>query len=128
MLKAINIKWDTDGDMEILNKLPTELIIPDDLEELYKKKEDREYALEEIADWLSEDTGFCHDGFEIEKVITKEFVEDDLYDFFSDKMETGDAPEIERVGRYPDMYITGDNGIVIDCIGGKQIKLIIQVD
>lgn len=128
MLKAINIKWDTDGDMKVLNELPTELIIPDDLEELYKRKEDREYALEEIADWLSKDTGFCHDGFEIEKVITKEFVEDDLYDFFSDKMETGDAPEIERVGRYPDMYVTGDNGIVIDCIGGKQIRLIIQVD
>lgn len=128
MLKAINIKWDTDGDMEVLNELPTELIIPDDLEELYKRKEDREYALEEIADWLSEDTGFCHDGFKIEKVITKEFVEDDLYDFFSDKMETGDAPEIERVGRYPDMYVTGDNGIVIDCIGEKQIRLIIQVD
>ena len=128
MLKAINIKWDTDGDMEVLNELPTELIIPDDLEELYKRKEDREYALEEIADWLSEDTGFCHDGFEIEKVITKEFVEDDLYDFFSDKMETGDASEIERVGRYPDMYVTGDNGIVIDCVGGKRIRLIIQVD
>lgn len=128
MLKAINIKWDTDGDMEVLNELPTELIIPDDLEELYKRKEDREYALEEIADWLSEDTGFCHDGFEIEKVITKEFVEDDLYDFFSDRMETGDAPEIERVGRYPDMYVTGDNGIVIDCVGGKRIRLIIQVD
>lgn len=128
MLKAINIKWDTDGDMEVLNELPTELIIPDDLEELYKRKEDREYALEEIADWLSEDTGFCHDGFKIEKVITKEFVEDDLYDFFSDKMETGDAPEIERVGRYPDMYVTGDNGIVIDCIDEKQIRLIIQVD
>ena len=128
MLKAINIKWDTDGDMEVLNELPTELIIPDDLEELYKRKEDREYAIEEIADWLSEDTGFCHDGFEIEKVITKEFVEDDLYDFFSDEMETGDAPEIERVGRYPDMYVTVDNGIVIDCVGGKQIRLIIQVD
>nr|DAW92685.1 MAG TPA: hypothetical protein [Bacteriophage sp.] len=128
MLKAINIKWDIEGDMEVLNELPEELVIPDDLEELYKNKEDREYALEEIADWLLEDTGFWQNGFEIEKVITKEFVEDDLYDFFSDKMETGDAPEIERVGRYPDMYVTGDNGIVIDCIGGKQIRLIIQVD
>lgn len=128
MLNAINIKWDTEGDTEVLNELPTELIIPDDLEELYKSKEDREFALEEISDWLSEETGFCHDGFEIEKVITKEFVEDDLFDFFNDKMETGDAPEIERVGRYPDMYVTGDNGIVIDCVGGKQIRLIIQVD
>lgn len=46
MLKAINIKWDIEGDMEVLNELPEELVIPDDLEELYKNKEDREYALE----------------------------------------------------------------------------------
>lgn len=126
MLKAINIKWDTDGDKNVFNELPTEMIIPNELEELYKK--DKEYALEEISDLLSDETGFCHAGFEIEKVITKESVENELYDFFNDKMETGDAPEIERVGRYPDMYVTGDNGIVIDCIGGKQIRLIIQVD
>ena len=126
MLKAINIKWDTDGDKEVFNELPTEMIVPDELEGMYKK--DREYALEEISDWLSDETGFCHGGFEIVKVITKESVENELYDFFNDKMETGDAPEIERVGRYPDMYITGDNGIVIDCVGGKQIRLIIQVD
>lgn len=126
MLKAINIKWDTDGDKEVLNELPTEVTIPDELEEMYKK--DREYALEEISDWLSDETGFCHAGFEVEKEITKESVENDLYDFFNNKMETGDAPEIERVDRYPDMYVTGDNGIVIDCIGGKQIRLIIQVD
>lgn len=126
MLKAINIKWDTDGDKDVFNELPMEMIIPNELEELYKK--DREYALEEISDWLSDETGFCHAGFEIEKVITKESVENDLYDFFNDKMKTGDAPEIERVGRYPDMYVTGDNGIVIDCIGGKQIRLIVQVN
>ena len=70
MLKAINIKWDTDGDMEVLNELPMEMIIPDKLEEMYKK--DKEYALDEISDWLSDETGFCHDGFEIEKELTKE--------------------------------------------------------
>ena len=126
MLKAINIKWNTDGDEEVLQDLPTEMIIPDDLEEMYKK--DKEYALEEISDWLSDETGFCHAGFKLEKMITKESVENELYDFFNDKMETGDTPDIERVGRYPDMYVTGDNGIVIDCIGEKQIRLIIQVD
>ena len=78
MLKAINIKWDTDGDMEVFNELPTEMIIPDELEEMYKK--DKEYALEEISDWLSDEIGFCHDGFEIEKEITKESIENDLYD------------------------------------------------
>lgn len=130
MLNAINIKWDTDGDMEVFNELPTEMIVPDELEEMYKK--DREYALEEISDWLSDETGFCHSGFEIEKVIekviTRQSVENELYDFFNDKMKTGDAPEIKRVGRYPEEYITTDSGIVIDCTGGRQIRLIIRVD
>ena len=124
MLKAINIKWDTDGDKEVLNELPTEMIIPNELEELYKK--DREYALEEISDWLSDETGFCHAGFEIEKVITKESVENDLYDFFNDKMETGDASEIEGVWKQYDP--ANGNIIAIDCVSGKQIRLIIQLD
>lgn len=124
MLKAINIKWDTDGDKKVFNELPTEMIIPDELEKMYKK--DREYALEEISDWLSDETGFCHDGFEIEREITKESVENELYDFFNDKMETGDAPEIEGVWKQYDP--ANGNIIAIDCVSGKQIKLVIQVD
>lgn len=124
MLKAINIKWDTDGDMEVFNELPTEMIIPDELEEMYKK--DREYALEEISDWLSEETGFCHDGFEIVKEVTKESVEEELYDFFNDKMKTGDAPDIEGVWKQCDP--ANGNVITIDCVGDKKITLIIRVD
>lgn len=124
MLKAINIKWDTDGDKEVLNKFPTEMIIPDELEKMYKK--DKEFALEEISDWLSDEIGFCHAGFEIEKEITKESVENELYDFFNDKMETGDAPEIEGVWKQYDP--ANGNIIAVDCVGGKQIGLIIQVD
>lgn len=124
MLKAINIKWDTDGDMEVFNELPTEMIIPNELEEIYKK--DKEYALEEISDWLSDETGFCHAGFEIEKVITKKSVENELYDFFNNKMKTGDTPDIEGVW---EMYDPANgNVIAIDCIGGRRIRLIIQVD
>ena len=124
MLKAINIKWDIDGDKKVFNELPTEMIIPDELEEMYKK--DKEFALEEISDWLSDETGFCHAGFEIEREITKESVENELYDFFNDKMETGDVPEIEGVWKQYDPA----NGkiIAIDCVSGKQIRLIIQVD
>ena len=126
MLKAINIKWDTEGDKEVFNALPTEMIVPDELEEMYKK--DREFAIEEISDWLSDETGFCHAGFEVVNEITRQSVENELFDFFNDKMKTGDAPEIKRVGRYPEEYITIDSGIVIDCVGGKRIRLIIQVD
>lgn len=122
MLKAINIMWDTDGGNKIFENLPKEMFIPDELEIMYEK--DKEYALEEISDWLSDETGFCHDGFEVVKEITKESVENELYDFFNDKMETGEAPEIEWVRRFKGM----DNGIVIDCVGGKQIRLTIQVD
>lgn len=126
MLKAINIMWDTDGDNEIFEELPKEMFIPDKLEIMYE--EDKEYALEEISDWLSDETGFCHNGFTVVKEITKESVENELYDFFNNKMETGDAPEIEWVRRFKGTLVTVDNGIVIDCVGGKQIRLIIQVN
>ena len=77
-----------------------------------------------VIDMVDEWTG----KWKEEKGITRQSVENELYDFFNDKMETGDTPEIKRVGRYPEEYITTDSGIVIDCIGGRQIRLIIQVD
>lgn len=65
MLKAVNIKWDADGDMDVLNDLPTELILPEWLEEEFDP--DDPY-LEEISDWLSDETGFCHFGFDVIEV------------------------------------------------------------
>lgn len=53
-MKAINIKWDTDGDMKLLKQLPTEMEIPEGMTD-----ED------EISDYLSDEIGFCHDGFEL---------------------------------------------------------------
>lgn len=124
MLKAINIMWNPDGDSEIFENLPREMLIPDELEIMYEK--DKEYALEEISDWLSDETGFCHAGFEVVKEITKESVENELYDFFNNKMETGDASEIEGVWK---QYSPANGNIItIDCIGEKKIRLIIQVD
>lgn len=126
MLKATNIKWDTDEEKEVLELLPTEIIIPDDLTELYK--EDREYALEKISDYLSDETGFCHGGFEIIKEITKETVESELFDFFNDQKVVGDTTDIKDVRLFKGMLVTNDNGIIIECVGGKQIKLTIQVN
>ena len=63
MLKAVDIKWDvTDDDIdesddeacEILESLPTEMDIPEGMTDL-----------DEISDWLSDETGFCHDGFRL---------------------------------------------------------------
>lgn len=58
--------------------------------------------------------------------MDKQTIEDKLYDFFNDKMETGDAPDIEEVKRFKGYLCTMDNGIVINCADGVQICLTIQ--
>jgi hypothetical protein len=55
-MKAVNIQWDTDRDQELLKELPTEIDIPDGMDD-----ED------EISDYISDVTGFCHYGFELEE-------------------------------------------------------------
>lgn len=63
-MKAVDIQWDVQDDDEltaaeisaILEKLPTEIDLPDGMED-----ED------EIGDYLSDMTGFCHFGFDLEK-------------------------------------------------------------
>jgi hypothetical protein len=52
-MKAINIVWDVDFE-EDLENLPDEIEIPEEMTD-----ED------EISDYLSDVTGFCHDGFEL---------------------------------------------------------------
>lgn len=53
-MKAINIKWDTDGDLELLEELPTEIRIPSGMTDE-----------EEISDYLSRVTGFCHEEYNL---------------------------------------------------------------
>lgn len=55
-MKAVNIEQDTDGDMTLLESLPKEIEIPEDIEDK-----------DEISDYLTDETGFCHFGFEIEE-------------------------------------------------------------
>lgn len=52
-IKAVNIRWDVDFDEE-LETLPTEISIPVGLVD-----ED------EISDYITNETGFCHKGFEL---------------------------------------------------------------
>lgn len=58
-MKATCIKWDTDKDMKVLNELPTEIEIPNELT-------DGEIDYEGIEDYLSNKTGFCHFGYVLE--------------------------------------------------------------
>ena len=52
-MKAINIIWDIDFE-EDLENLPTEIEIP------YGMTDE-----EEISDCITDETGFCHCGFEL---------------------------------------------------------------
>ena len=52
-MKAINIEWDVDTEEE-LEDLPTEIEIPDGMTDE-----------EEIRDYITDKTGFCHRGFEL---------------------------------------------------------------
>ena len=61
-MKATNIQWDTDGDNEALETLPTEIEIP---EKILKDCDGEEEIVEAISDYISDETGFCHYGFEI---------------------------------------------------------------
>lgn len=65
-----DIGWDTDGDKEVFDSLPQEIILPKTFsKENYKNekgifgKEEEAERLEEISDWISEEYGFCHEGF-----------------------------------------------------------------
>lgn len=62
-MKAVNIKWDIDGDLELLQDLPKEIEIP---EYLIDEDTDIDEYEEEIADYISEVTGYCHFGFDLE--------------------------------------------------------------
>lgn len=50
-MKAVNILWDTDGNTDTLDSLPTEIEIPDNISE------------DEISDYISDTTGYCHMGY-----------------------------------------------------------------
>lgn len=52
-MKAVNIEWDVDYE-EQLEDLPTEIEIPNGMTDE-----------EEISDYISDETGFCHYGFEL---------------------------------------------------------------
>lgn len=60
-------------------------------------------------------------------MVTKQEVEDKLIDFFDRIMDTRPEDGIVYVRRFAGYLCTNDNGVVIDCEDGSQIRLIIQI-
>lgn len=67
---AKNILWDTDGDMLALSDLPHRMRIPKSMTDP-----------EEISDYLTEKTGYCHKGFDLIQEELEEF-EQECYEAY----------------------------------------------
>lgn len=67
-MKAVDIKWDFDEGEEA--DLPEQIEIPDEVLKVDKagkySSEIYEERLENISDYITNETGFCHNGFDIE--------------------------------------------------------------
>jgi hypothetical protein len=70
-MKATNIQWDTDG-QDIT--LPKEIEIPDLIascgsEECEEQKKGQPCSLveEAVSNYITDETGFCHNGFDLIK-------------------------------------------------------------
>ena len=61
-VRATNIMWNVDED-EDGSELPTTVIIPD--EYILGSEYDKDSLSEAVSDWLSDEYGFCHEGFEL---------------------------------------------------------------
>lgn len=64
-MRAFNIKWDLAEDIELYGDkdctcLPNEVIIPN------KIWDEQICDVEDVADWLSDEYGFCVESFELD--------------------------------------------------------------
>ncbi|MBQ8133269.1 MAG: hypothetical protein IJ192_02490 [Clostridia bacterium] len=62
-----NIHWDTDGDKTIENNLPSEILINTEYLDV-ENDEDMNEIEEAISNYLSNVYGFCHFGFDYQRV------------------------------------------------------------
>lgn len=66
VLFATSIEWDTDGDIEIQESLPRDVELPTFLYDEYDHEGGESYA-DTVADWLSDNYGYCVFGFSLDK-------------------------------------------------------------
>lgn len=99
---ATNIIWDED-DKYVLSQLPEKIVIPAEIE----NDEDR------ISDYISDFTGYCHKGFQIETIKY-------YYEIFLDFSLDFDTKELVLVGTNGEMDFSSEDEAIIDA--KKYIK------
>lgn len=83
-LFATQIQWDTDGE---------EVDLPDSME--IPKSIWEEGDIEDISDWISDETGFCHDGFSL--YLSDTLGNDISTNEIKERMRKGNALEKETL-------------------------------
>lgn len=56
-----NIQWDTDGDKKTFDRLPSSISI--------KEETLIDLIGETLGDYITDETGFCHFGFDVEGLL-----------------------------------------------------------
>lgn len=96
-MKITNIKWDTDGDEEVFATLPQEIDVPEYFLEKKNFEVDGEYSrdemLDQLSDWLSDEYGFCHGGFDVEQEADMQY---QLYARYGKKIMYGILSDYSR--------------------------------
>lgn len=99
---AKNIKWDTDGNEELLKELPSEVEIPEGMTDE-----------EEISDYLSEVTGFCHEGYTLKKHRYDWREGENPYQNYYDVTVDGKYLLVFANKQQPDIWMAMVDGIMI---------------
>lgn len=95
MVKAVNIKWVTDGENV---ELPKEMEIPD------KYIDDKGIDYEGVSDWLSDTTGWLHDGFGISNYQLSRPTIETIIDYCND-LEASEKLEVYEFGEKCDLVL-----------------------
>ena len=95
--KAFNIQWDTDNDIEIFKTLPKEIDIPENIVDF-----------DDISDYISDQTGYCHSGYDLAYQISGEI--------FSTVNEINNFDMIQSKIKYNDELI-----LILNKKGAKYI-------
>lgn len=105
-MKAIDIEWDVDNESE-LDTLPTEIELPEGMTNI-----------DEISDYISEVTGFCHFGFSLDKT--------DLHLEISDLLENNEEKGIIKVDKSVFDDFAANTYIYISFVDGEEENAVFE--
>lgn len=92
---VVNIKWDTDGDDELFDSLPEEIILPVQFASVAEDED----CLDDISEWISDKYGYLHNGFSIRKECIAYVVFSEMQkQWINELLQMNDAEVYQKYG------------------------------